>query len=123
MIEEIHYMKEEYTKYFTLVVVNIKHREDITEHRKNKVIHMIDDYIEFINWIPDQDFFLELLLYRWKGYSNYKIGKMYKIRGTELKRIMLKRAVELHSEYNRIKLSERWIIPLNSVNNSLFDIC
>lgn len=60
---------------------------------------VIEDIKAFIKFIPNNDFYKEILCYQWQGLNDRKIARIYNLKLSKFKKLMLQRHKELRTEY------------------------
>lgn len=81
--------------------------EKYDDDKKIRINAIIRDEIEFLKWLPIQDIFMDYLIKRWNGLSDYAIAREYglssrkSVRADKLKKIIRHRCSELRKEYIR----------------------
>lgn len=86
---------------------DIKNKNDFDLDKKNRMEAIVINAIEFISWVPEEDIYMDYLLKKCNGLSDYAIAKVFgliskrTVRADKLKKIIRKRHSELYKEFIR----------------------
>lgn len=95
-------IKEEQKRVFLMwdkVADNIYNMPDLESWKKKRAKEIIEEIKDFIKFIPDKDFFKEILYYFWIGKTDREIAKLYGIPVKKLREIYKQRHSELEEAY------------------------